>query len=238
MGAGGSGGLLVSASAAKVVPSARIAQLVEHFHGKEGVTSSSLVPGFRSLLQIGFFQGRSRTDGLNVLIGARGAGKTSALELIRFGLGLPAITEGGRGGPQTGASGARRRDGDPYCSVEGDPLVFNRSGFDEAPLASRSYRAGMPLIISQNEIEEIGLDPRGGAKSARGSWLTCLACLSRAEGGSQAEIVRDAISRNRPREGLLVLPPPIASEVGHTCREPDSAKQPGVPSSAILGTTL
>jgi hypothetical protein len=25
---------------------ARIAQLVEHFHGKEGVTSSSLVPGF------------------------------------------------------------------------------------------------------------------------------------------------------------------------------------------------
>jgi hypothetical protein len=26
---------------------ARIAQLVEHFHGKEGVTSSSLVPGSR-----------------------------------------------------------------------------------------------------------------------------------------------------------------------------------------------
>ena len=26
---------------------ARIAQLVEHFHGKEGVTSSSLVPGFQ-----------------------------------------------------------------------------------------------------------------------------------------------------------------------------------------------
>ena len=31
---------------AKVDWSARIAQLVEHFHGKEGVTSSSLVPGF------------------------------------------------------------------------------------------------------------------------------------------------------------------------------------------------
>ncbi len=32
--------------AARVNRSARIAQLVEHFHGKEGVTSSSLVPGF------------------------------------------------------------------------------------------------------------------------------------------------------------------------------------------------
>jgi hypothetical protein len=31
---------------AKVDRCARIAQLVEHFHGKEGVTSSSLVPGF------------------------------------------------------------------------------------------------------------------------------------------------------------------------------------------------
>ncbi len=102
------------------------------------------------------------TDGLNVLIGARGAGKTSALELIRFALGLPGITE------EAGAEAHKQAlavlgDGTVtlYCSVEGDPLVFNRSGFDEAPSASRSYRAGMPLIVSQNEIEEIGLDPLG-----------------------------------------------------------------------------
>src|SRR3954453_21620878 len=34
---------------------ARIAQLVEPFHGKEGVTSSSLVPGFSESLQAGCF---------------------------------------------------------------------------------------------------------------------------------------------------------------------------------------
>jgi uncharacterized protein (UPF0332 family) len=39
-----------SIRAAKVDRSARIAQLVEHFHGKEGVTSSSLVPGLASAL--------------------------------------------------------------------------------------------------------------------------------------------------------------------------------------------
>lgn len=43
------GGLAASRDAGTALKSgapARIAQLVEHFHGKEGVTSSSLVPGF------------------------------------------------------------------------------------------------------------------------------------------------------------------------------------------------
>ncbi|MGH2939579.1 MAG: AAA family ATPase, partial [Solirubrobacterales bacterium] len=36
--------------------------------------------------------GLSFLSGLNVLIGSRGAGKTSVLELIRFALGVPAMT--------------------------------------------------------------------------------------------------------------------------------------------------
>lgn len=100
------------------------------------------------------------TDGLNVLIGARGAGKTSALELIRFGLGLPAITkEAGEEAFEQALAVLGDGTVTVYCSVGGDPLVFTRTGFDEAPSASRSYRAGMPLIVSQNEIEQIGLDP-------------------------------------------------------------------------------
>jgi uncharacterized protein YoxC len=100
------------------------------------------------------------TDGLNVLIGARGAGKTSVLELIRFGLGLPAITEeAGKGAFEQALAVLGDGTVTIYCSVGGDPLVFTRTGFDEAPSASRSYRAGMPLIVSQNEIEQIGLDP-------------------------------------------------------------------------------
>ena len=112
--------------------------------------------GFLDGLEVNF------EEGLNVLIGARGAGKTSALELIRFALGLPAITE--EAGEQAHDQAlAVLGDGTVtlYCSVGGDPLVFTRTGFDEAPTASRSYRAGMPLIVSQNEIEEIGLDPQG-----------------------------------------------------------------------------
>lgn len=102
------------------------------------------------------------TDGLNVLIGARGAGKTSALELIRFALGLPAITEEA-GEEAHDQALAVLGDGTVtlYCSVGGDPLVFTRTGFDEETTASRAYRAGLPLIVSQNEIEEIGLDPQG-----------------------------------------------------------------------------
>jgi hypothetical protein len=44
--------------------SARIAQLVEHFHGKEGVTSSSLVPGFLEVLDLQVFllQGHRRAQ--------------------------------------------------------------------------------------------------------------------------------------------------------------------------------
>ena len=38
--------IILSALASAGSRPARIAQLVEHFHGKEGVTSSSLVPGF------------------------------------------------------------------------------------------------------------------------------------------------------------------------------------------------
>jgi AAA domain len=43
--------------------------------------------GFLDGLEIDF------EDGLNVLIGARGAGKTSVIELIRFALAIPAKTE-------------------------------------------------------------------------------------------------------------------------------------------------
>ena len=70
---------------AKVVCSARIAQLVEHFHGKEGVTSSSLVPGFASQAATnavgkgssGFAEPDLRTNSERAPnIGSRGRGAT------------------------------------------------------------------------------------------------------------------------------------------------------------------
>ncbi len=110
--------------------------------------------GFLDGLKLGF------SDGLNVLIGARGAGKTSVLELIRFALGVPAMTADAEAAAQKQAL-AVLADGtvSVCCSVQGEQLVFTRSALDDAPTLSAAYSYAAPLIVSQNEIEAIGLDP-------------------------------------------------------------------------------
>ncbi len=99
-------------------------------------------------------------DGLNVLIGARGAGKTSILELIRYGLGVPAMTTDAERAARDQAL-AVLADGSVsvFCTVAGRPLLFTRSGLDEAPVLSSEHAYAPPLIVSQNEIEAIGLNP-------------------------------------------------------------------------------
>ncbi len=100
------------------------------------------------------------SEGLNVLIGARGAGKTSILELIRFALGVPAMT--------TDADDAARKQAlavlaDGSVSVFGtvgdQQLIFVRSGLDDTPRISATRAYDPPLIVSQSEIEAIGLSP-------------------------------------------------------------------------------
>ncbi len=110
----------------------------------------------------GFLDGLRLTfsDGLNVLIGPRGAGKTSVLELVRFALGVPAMTSDA---DQAAEKQAHAVLGDGtvslFCSVQGEQLVFRRTGLDDAPSPSALVEYTPPLIVSQNEIEAIGLDP-------------------------------------------------------------------------------
>jgi energy-coupling factor transporter ATP-binding protein EcfA2 len=110
----------------------------------------------------GFLDGMGLTfkDGLNVLIGPRGAGKTSILELLRFALGVNAITPDAEEAAQKQAR-AVLGDGtvSVYTSVQKEPLIFTRTGLDETPSASASFTYNAPLFVSQNEIEAIGLDP-------------------------------------------------------------------------------
>lgn len=98
--------------------------------------------------------------GLNVLIGARGAGKTSVLELLRFALGVPAMTDDAQ---RDADRQARAVLGDGtvtvFGSLRGEAVVVSRSSLDEAPSLAAPVSVDPPLIVSQNEIEGIGLDP-------------------------------------------------------------------------------
>jgi energy-coupling factor transporter ATP-binding protein EcfA2 len=110
----------------------------------------------------GFLDGLdlSFAKGLNVLIGPRGAGKTSVLELIRFAVGIPAMTPDAQSAADRQAR-AVLGDGtvSVYCSIQGSPRVLTRSALDEVPPASSLAQIETPLVVSQNEIEAIGLDP-------------------------------------------------------------------------------
>jgi ABC-type branched-subunit amino acid transport system ATPase component len=98
--------------------------------------------------------------GLSVLIGPRGAGKTSVLELIRFALGVSAMTDEADTAAKRQAH-AVLGDGtvSVVASVQGEELIFSRTGLDESATVSSPFAYTPPLIVSQSEIEAIGLDP-------------------------------------------------------------------------------
>ena len=132
------------------------------------VTRLSVTGGFLAGAELEF------VDGLNCLIGGRGAGKTTALEFLRFGLGLM---------PDPKAHGPR------YKHIEGlhkslhqqppvavalttkDGMVYTASRrASEEVLVTNELGQAVPVsvsddvlfgadVFSQNAIEEIALDP-------------------------------------------------------------------------------
>lgn len=116
----------------------------------------------RVQVEEGFLDGLdvSFVPGLNVIIGARGTGKTSLIELIKFCLNVKGHT------PET-----NRRSFDHARSVLGSGLVtvtladgnrkitVVRTSDDTNPRASEPYPS--PLVFSQTEIESVGLQASG-----------------------------------------------------------------------------
>jgi chromosome segregation ATPase len=100
--------------------------------------------------------------GLNVIIGPRGAGKTSVVELIRYCLNVPAYSK------QT-ASSAREHALSILGSgrvtvtlnVDGESVLVSRTAEDERPRWSKEVAVRPPVVLSQNEIEQIGLQAGG-----------------------------------------------------------------------------
>ena len=96
------------------------------------------------------------TPGLNVIIGGRGAGKTSVIELIRYCLGITATkTESGRKALDhalsvlgNGRVTVTLRDCD-------EQIIISRSFSEETPEVPDTFIS--PVIFSQTEIESVGL---------------------------------------------------------------------------------
>lgn len=116
----------------------------------------------RIQIEEGFLNGFdvSLRVGLNVIIGARGTGKTSLIELIRFCLNVDGYTtETGRRSREHALSvlGSGQIT---LTLVDGDRrVVVSRSANEAAPRMSGPFLP--PIIMSQTEIETVGLQPGG-----------------------------------------------------------------------------
>lgn len=98
--------------------------------------------------------------GLVTVIGTRGAGKTSLVELIRFALDAGRLTDTKE--PYKHAK-AVLDSGQVTLTLEvdGEEIKVSRHASDSAPRGIEHLRVAPPLILAQNEIEELGEAQRG-----------------------------------------------------------------------------
>jgi DNA repair exonuclease SbcCD ATPase subunit len=94
--------------------------------------------------------------GLNILIGGRGTGKSSVIELIRFCLGATSYTESGQQQSTEHALGVLG-DGRVIVTLTDGrrQIEISRTAQDDEPDAAIAFDA--PFVFSQSEIETIGL---------------------------------------------------------------------------------
>jgi DNA repair exonuclease SbcCD ATPase subunit len=123
---------------------------------------SKLVDIERLQIEGGFLDGFDVkfAAGLNVLIGARGTGKTSVIELIRFA--LAARNHTGEAGERSAEHAEAVLD-DGVVTVElsdgFETVTVTRAVGDDAPQSNGQFEK--PLVFSQTEIENLGLSEDG-----------------------------------------------------------------------------
>ncbi len=111
----------------------------------------------RVQIEEGFLDGFdvSFAPGLNVIIGERGTGKTSLIEIVRFCLGARS--------PKRSLHHALSILGSGQVTVTlsdgAQEILVTRTASDESPRASGSFVR--PIIFSQTEIETVGLQAQG-----------------------------------------------------------------------------
>lgn len=118
----------------------------------------------RIQIEEGFLNGFDLTlsPGLNVLIGARGTGKTSVIELIRFALAAKNHTTESRARSLDHAHAVLQSgEVSVHLGVEGESsnVLVARSVNDDQPRTNGHFIA--PIVLSQTEIETLGLSEAG-----------------------------------------------------------------------------
>jgi DNA repair exonuclease SbcCD ATPase subunit len=111
----------------------------------------------------GFFNGLdlSFSQGLNVLVGGRGVGKTSIIELLRFGLAAGNLSSANSNESSAHALSILQSSGRVSIELEsnGRLITVSRSATDNTPISTEPFIS--PIIFSQKEIETIGLNAEG-----------------------------------------------------------------------------
>lgn len=110
----------------------------------------------------GFLDGLSVdfADGLNVIIGPRGVGKTSVVELIRYAFGTPGYTERSSTAALVHARSVLQGGRVTATATEGSrTYIYTRSVEDDAPRVVGAEFQRAPIVLSQNEIEQVGIEP-------------------------------------------------------------------------------
>jgi predicted nucleic acid-binding Zn-ribbon protein len=129
--------------------------------------------------------------GLNVLIGARGSGKTSLIELLRFCIGVEPLSSS-LARAATDHALAVLGSGRVTVTVDlgADQIVVTRAARSRPSVSLSTETYQPPLVLGQNEIEAIGLDagsrlrlldaflPLAGARAMEQQQLSLLSSLS------------------------------------------------------------
>ena len=98
--------------------------------------------------------------GLNVIIGARGTGKTSVIELLRYCLNAGALTTRAREQSQQHVEAVLGPGAVFVTLTDGAArMTVSRSSRDSEPRTNAEYP--LPTILAQNEIETVGVEPSG-----------------------------------------------------------------------------
>lgn len=117
----------------------------------------------RIQIEEGFLNGLdlSPAQGLTVLIGARGTGKTSVIELLRYVLAARSHTKESATRSLEHARAVLGAGGGVTVTLrdEFEEVVVTRGGSDDRPQSTSEY--ALPIVLSQMEIETLGLSESG-----------------------------------------------------------------------------